>query len=96
MKVIVGEGKSFDEILEEEIKPIPAKTDVVRQLEERAAHGLKVERRQSGYEEEWIQQLITKHRRDYEAMFWDKKLNPYQQTAAQLKRKVETYMKKAK
>jgi nucleolar protein 16 len=50
-----------------------------------------VDRTQSGFEKQWIEKLIEKHEDDYEAMFWDKKLNVYQQTAAQLKRKIAQY-----
>ncbi|KAF7723919.1 Nucleolar protein 16 [Apophysomyces ossiformis] len=93
IRVIVGERKTHDEILDEEFPVVEAKTDVVRELEARAACAIKRERHQTEYEKDWIAQLIAKHGDDYEAMFWDKKLNIYQQTANQLKRKCEKYKK---
>ncbi|OZJ05531.1 hypothetical protein BZG36_01923, partial [Bifiguratus adelaidae] len=91
VRVIVGKEKPFDEMIEEPVAHVEAKTDVVKALEAQAANVLKVERTQSGFEKQWIEKLIEKHGNDYEAMFWDKKLNVYQQTAAQLKRKIAQY-----
>ncbi|RUS30305.1 ribosome biogenesis protein Nop16-domain-containing protein [Jimgerdemannia flammicorona] len=96
VRVIVGREKTFEEVVEQEIKPVKAKTDVVKALEARAANGCKLERHQSEFEVSWVQKLIDKHGDDYEAMFWDKKLNVYQQTTAQLKKKVVMYLKKQK
>ncbi|KAG2184458.1 hypothetical protein INT43_000367 [Umbelopsis isabellina] len=93
VRVIVGEQKTHDEILEEAAQPVVAKTDVVRALEEQAANALKIEKFQSGFEESWIGELIAKHGDDYEAMFWDKQLNQYQQTASQLKKKCQKFLK---
>ena len=62
-------------------------------LEEQAANALKVERHQTQYEEQWVVDLIRKHGDDYDAMFWDKKLNSYQQTASQLRNKCQKYLK---
>ncbi|KAG0174465.1 Nucleolar protein 16 [Apophysomyces sp. BC1015] len=93
IRVIVGEAKTHDEILDEEFAPVEAKTDVVRALEARAACGVTRTRHQTEYEKDWVAQLIEKHGDDYEAMFWDKKLNVYQQTASQLKNKCKKYKK---
>lgn len=94
IKIIVGEGKSHDEILDEEFAPVEAKTDVVRQLEEQAANAFHYEKYQSEFETDWIQKLINKHGDDYKAMFWDKDLNIYQLTANQLKKKCQKYLDK--
>ncbi|KAG1142237.1 hypothetical protein G6F37_007552 [Rhizopus arrhizus] len=94
VRVIVGEAKSHDEILDAEVEPVEAKTDVVRQLEEQAANAFHREKYQSGFETHWIQKLIDKHGDDYKAMFWDKELNVNQHTAAQLKKKCEKYLEK--
>ncbi|KAI8968557.1 ribosome biogenesis protein Nop16 [Mycotypha africana] len=94
LRVIVGEKKSHDDILDEEIAPVEAKTDVVRQLEEQAANAFHHEKYQSEFQTDWIQKLINKHGDDYKAMFWDKELNIYQNTAAQLKKKCQQYLKK--
>ncbi|KAI9025342.1 ribosome biogenesis protein Nop16 [Phycomyces nitens] len=93
IRVIVGEKKTHDEILEEEFEPVEAKTDVVRALEQQAANGLKRDRHQTELEKDWVGQLIDKHGDDYEAMFWDKKLNIYQQTVGHLRKKCQKYLK---
>lgn len=94
VRIIVGEEKSHDEILDAEVAPVEAKTDVVRALEEQAANAFHREKHQSEFETDWIQKLINKHGDDYKAMFWDKELNVYQQTAAQLKKKCQKYISK--
>ncbi|KAI8090072.1 ribosome biogenesis protein Nop16 [Gilbertella persicaria] len=94
VRIIVGEKKTHDEILDAEVAPVEAKTDVVRQLEAHAANAVHHEKYQSEYELDWVQKLINKHGDDYKAMFWDKELNIYQQTAAQLKKKCQAYLKK--
>ncbi|KAL0082443.1 ribosome biogenesis protein Nop16 [Phycomyces blakesleeanus] len=93
LRVIVGEKKTHDEILEEEFEPVEAKTDVVRALEQQAANVLKRDRHQTELEKDWVGQLIDKHGDDYEAMFWDKKLNIYQQTTSHLRKKCQKYIK---
>ncbi|KAG1250034.1 hypothetical protein G6F68_013020 [Rhizopus microsporus] len=57
VRVIVGEAKSHDEILDAEVEPVEAKTDVVRQLEEQAANAFHREKYQSGFETHWIQKI---------------------------------------
>ncbi|GAN03136.1 ribosome biogenesis protein Nop16 [Mucor ambiguus] len=94
VRIIVGEQKTHDEILDAEVAPVEAKTDVVRALEAQAANAFHREKHQSEFETDWIQKLINKHGEDYKAMFWDKELNVYQQTAAQLKKKCQKYVNK--
>jgi nucleolar protein 16 len=94
VRVIVGEQKTHNEILDQEFDTAEAKTDVVRQLEAQAANGRVLEKHISEYQGDWIQQLIQKHGDDYQAMFWDKKLNTNQLTAAQLKKKCAKYLSK--
>ncbi|KAF3770826.1 hypothetical protein M406DRAFT_285612 [Cryphonectria parasitica EP155] len=48
-------------------------------------------RHQSAREREWIERLLAKHGDDTAAMARDAKLNPMQQTAAEIKRKIKTY-----
>ncbi|KAK9719970.1 Nucleolar protein 16 [Basidiobolus ranarum] len=95
INIIVGKDPNeFDS--DEEFPSVPAKTDVVRALEEQAANGLKIERHQSQGEVRWIQELIDKHGDDYDGMFRDRKLNVNQQTASQLRKKCQAYLKKNK
>ncbi|KAI9472009.1 MAG: ribosome biogenesis protein Nop16 [Benjaminiella poitrasii] len=93
VRIIVGEAKSHDEILDQEFPPVEAKTEVVRQLEAQASKVYQRERNLSEFEAERIKKLIDKHGDDYKAMFWDKELNEYQQTANQLKKKCQQYFK---
>jgi nucleolar protein 16 len=94
VRIIIGEERTHNDILDAEVAPVEAKTDVVRALEAQAANAHKNIKYQSEYELDWVQKLINKHGDDYKAMFWDKELNIYQQTAAQLKRKCEKHLKK--
>ncbi|KAF2015089.1 nucleolar protein 16 [Aaosphaeria arxii CBS 175.79] len=62
---------------------------VVRQLEEQARNGVrKAPRKQSQREEEWIESLVKKHGENYKKMAWDRKLNPMQQTEADIRKRV--------
>lgn len=93
--IILGKAKTkeeIEELMEKDLEPVKAKTDVVRALEARAANALKKERYQSEGELNWAAKLVEKYGDDYEKMFWDRKLNPNQQTAAQLKKKIKALL----
>ncbi|KAF2644109.1 hypothetical protein P280DRAFT_376094, partial [Massarina eburnea CBS 473.64] len=65
---------------------------VIRQLEEAAMNGLKkAPRTQSQREAEWLERLVAKYGEDYGAMNRDRKLNPMQQTAADIKKRVKKW-----
>lgn len=67
-------------------------TDVVRQLEAKAAMpGEKRIRKQSEREEEWIERLVNKYGDDYLKMSRDMKLNPMQQSVGDIKRRVKKW-----
>lgn len=53
----------------------------------------KYETYQSEGEKRFIEELIRKYGDDYDAMFRDIKLNIYQHTAAQLRKKCQKYLK---
>lgn len=94
IRVEMVEKKEYDDEDAEEWTGFEEdKTEVVKQLEEAAKHGYSKPHVQSDREKDWVQNLIDKHGDDYEAMFWDKKLNIYQQTVGDLKRRVFKYKK---
>lgn len=65
------------------------KTEVVKELEELAARPeVKRPRYVSEREGEWLERLVGRHGDDYGAMARDRKLNPMQQTAADIARRV--------
>ena len=67
---------------QEEVNP------VIRQLEEAARNGVKkAPRGQSQREQEWIERLVSRYGEDYERMARDRKFNPMQQTAADIRKR---------
>ncbi|KAH8722662.1 nucleolar protein 16 [Phaeosphaeriaceae sp. PMI808] len=65
---------------------------VIRQLEEAARNGVrKAPRKQSQREEEWLERLVGRYGEDYGRMARDKKLNPMQQTEADIKKRVKKW-----
>ncbi|GAB7340322.1 hypothetical protein MBLNU457_6774t1 [Dothideomycetes sp. NU457] len=72
--------------------PGAADTDVVKQLEARAAMGSeKKPRKQSEREQDWIGRLVEKYGDDYGKMSRDMKLNPMQQSSGDIKRRVKKW-----
>jgi nucleolar protein 16 len=66
--------------------------DIVRKLEEQASMGAeKKERRQSHREREWIERLVGKYGEDFQKMARDLRLNPMQQTPADIRRRIEKW-----
>lgn len=69
--------------------------EIVRKLEEQASMvAEKKERLQSDREREWIERLVAKHGEDFAKMARDMKLNPMQQTAADIKKRVGKWKSK--
>ncbi|KAG7699300.1 hypothetical protein KL930_004652 [Ogataea haglerorum] len=88
IKVIYGTKKLTEEVQEE--KP---PTEVVKKLEELAQQKVVKERKQSAREVDWLADLYNKYGDDYEKMKWDKKLNPYQHSAGELKKRITKWKK---
>jgi nucleolar protein 16 len=83
------EDEEFTGFEDEAPKP---QNDIIRQLEEQASFvGEKKERKQSEREKEWIERLVGKYGEDYTKMFRDRRLNPMQQTEADIKRRVQKW-----
>lgn len=67
-------------------------TLLVQQLKNRASRGeRKNTRKQSAREVAWVEALVKKYGDDYDRMVWDKELNPMQQSAGDLKRRVKRW-----
>lgn len=65
-------------------------TDVVKALVEESRNPApKMARYQSEAETEWLQKLVARHGRDTSAMARDMKLNPFQQTARDIARRLK-------
>ncbi|KAF2818671.1 nucleolar protein 16 [Ophiobolus disseminans] len=70
----------------EEVNP------VITELEEAARNGArKAPRKQSQREEEWVVRLVEKYGEDYGKMSRDRKLNPMQQTEADIRKRVKKW-----
>ncbi|RIA96622.1 ribosome biogenesis protein Nop16 [Glomus cerebriforme] len=95
INVVIGRSREEEEeeVFDTKIDPIPAKTDIVKALEAQAMNAYKYEVHQPEGEKRFIEELIQKYGDDYDAMFRDMRLNIYQHTAAQLKKKCQKYLK---
>lgn len=93
-------GKSAEEALNDdddmEEEGEDESTDIVKALEEQASFAVATERSQSEREKEWVEALVQKYKRDYSKMVWDRKLNPYQQTEGDIKRRIVKWEKTQK
>ena len=65
---------------------------IIKALEEQATMEVKKRpRQQSKREEEWVSDLVQKYGDNYLAMAKDRKLNPYQQTEGDLRRRIKRW-----
>ncbi|ROT39224.1 ribosome biogenesis protein Nop16 [Sodiomyces alkalinus F11] len=68
------------------------KTEVIRLLEEEASRPVeKKPRHQSEREREWVERLVARHGDNFAAMARDRKLNPMQQTEADIARRIRKW-----
>lgn len=82
---MADDGEGFEGFDGEKIE----QNEIVKQLEEQASMGAPpTERKQSDREKEWIERLVAKYGEDYIKMSGDMRLNPMQQTPADIKRRV--------
>lgn len=63
-------------------------SEIVKELENYAEHEVKDRRHMSTSEVSFLDLLVEKYGDDYEAMQWDKKLNKFQHSAGELKRRI--------
>ena len=88
------DGEKFEGFGEDAGKQEKPQNEIVRKLEEQAASGReKKERKQSDREKEWIERLVGRYGDNYAKMARDMKLNPMQQTEADIKRRVAKWKK---
>ncbi|RDW73490.1 hypothetical protein BP6252_07397 [Coleophoma cylindrospora] len=89
------EDKEYEDFDGFEGEEKPKENEIVKRLEELASREApKKERTQSEREREWIERLVRTHGDDYGRMFRDRKLNPMQQTEADIKRRVAKWRAK--
>ena len=77
--------------------PVTHAGRIVRELEAQASMEIKKRpRQQSKREEEWISDLVEKYGEEYGRMARDRKLNPYQQSEGDLRKRVRTWKERRK
>ena len=70
---------------------------IVRALEEQASMEIKERpRQQSRREKEWLTELVEKYGENYSRMVMDRKLNPYQQSEGDLRRRIKRWKDKGR
>lgn len=85
-----GEGEEWGGIAEKEAAEDENTTEIVKSLIEQSHNPApKMARYQSEAEREWLERLIKKHGDDTSAMARDLKLNPMQQTARDIARRIK-------
>lgn len=100
VRIVYGEARAYDESDDEEFSGFADsaadenKTEVVKELERLASLPVvSTPRVQSARENDWIGDLVEKYGDDFDAMVRDRKLNPFQQTAGDLRRRVKKWKK---
>lgn len=92
--VRVIEGTYEEDPEDRVVEPVKPKTKIVEELEKLASRPVETRKKhQTERERDWLGVLYRKYGEDYEKMKWDMKLNPYQHTPAQLKKKITKWKK---
>ena len=87
--ILDGDHEESDHTREES-----GQNDIIKKLEQQAAIDIKKRpRHQSQRESEWVGKLVAKYGDDYERMARDTKLNPYQQSAGDIRKRVKVWGK---
>ncbi|KAH8597006.1 ribosome biogenesis protein Nop16 [Bisporella sp. PMI_857] len=86
------EFQGLDDVQENE-QPVEKPGNIVAELERQAETGGKRvrEREQSQREKEWCERLVRRWGEDYRSMMRDRKLNPMQQTEADIRRRIDKW-----
>ncbi|KTW29398.1 hypothetical protein T552_01351 [Pneumocystis carinii B80] len=89
IKVIYGKKYDFDDELNEiAMENRKAKTQVIEELKNKIKNNIKSDRKPSQNEINFLNKLIERYGDNVDAMAKDIKLNPMQQTAADLRRRI--------
>ncbi|PVV02642.1 hypothetical protein BB560_002900 [Smittium megazygosporum] len=85
-------GGGTDEEDDLPAKPVAPKTQIAAELESLSKNAKKQERWCSDGQIGFAQEMINKHGLDYNAMFWDTKLNTQQHSVGQIKRIISKFL----
>ncbi|KTW26252.1 uncharacterized protein T551_03551 [Pneumocystis jirovecii RU7] len=98
IEIIYGKQRKFDDTSDSDIttEEMAPKTEVIRELKEKAEKSTKVDRKLSKNETIFLEKLIDRYGDDIDAMTKDIKLNAMQQTAGDLRRKIKKLNKEKK
>ena len=92
---ITALGRKVSRKHHEEVQATKPNNTIVEQMEKEAANPRITPRHQSEQEMMVFESLVAKHDDDYQAMARDIKLNKYQLTSGQIKRKIQRLLLKA-
>lgn len=86
--------EGLDSTEDVDVDEVEREGNIIRELERQARTGGKKvkERVQSEREKEWCERLVTRWGEDYHGMVRDRKLNPMQQTEADIRRRIEKWV----
>jgi nucleolar protein 16 len=87
-----SDDEGRDEEMQDAKEEAPERNNIIKELEAQASMvPEKKVRKQSEREKEWISRLVERYGTDYKAMARDRRLNPMQQTEADISRRVRKW-----